>query len=102
MVSSSRILQGHTTSNDIKSYALIVVILVVFILLFFSDCVYRALRIWLCKCLCGRDLRLTATAPNEVNADNTVLMHNGRALHLTGDQRLAVLEVIFSDTSKER
>ena len=84
-----------------KSFAIMLAVLVALILLFFVICTYQVLRIWLCRCLCKRDLRAAAAVANNVNgAADTVLVHDGRAFNLTGDQRRAVLEAIFSETSK--
>jgi hypothetical protein len=101
--SSSRILQGNNATNaNSSTFTYTLAFPVVFISLFVGICVYQALRIWLCLCLCDRDLRITERTLEAVNADNTVLMHDGKVFTLTGDQRRAVLEVIFSDTSKVR
>jgi hypothetical protein len=72
-------------------------VLMALILLFFVIGTCQIVRLWLCKCLCGRDLRTAAVGDNVDTADT---VHDGRVFYLTGDQRRAVLEAIFSETSK--
>jgi hypothetical protein len=90
-------------SGDEKPFTIMLTVLVSFILMFFIVCTYQVMRILLCKCLCGRDVRPAAVGPagNGIT-DDTVLVHDGRVFNLTGHQRRAVLEAIFSETSKVR
>jgi hypothetical protein len=90
-------------SGDEKPFTIMLTVLVSFILMFFIVCTYQVMRILLCKWLCGRDVRPTVVSPSgNGNPDETVLVHDGRVFNLTGHQRRAVLEAIFSETSKVR
>lgn len=105
--------ENNASSNnaDGKSFTIMLTVLVALILVFFVICTYQVLRIWLCKCLCGRDY-LQGTNSNAAVAaagaasgsrdTTTMLVHDGRVFNLTGRQRRAVLEAIFSETSKVR
>lgn len=94
---------GITTANsDNQSFAIMLAVLVTLILLFFVVCTYQVLRNWLCKLCCGRDLRRSNNTATPLTDADTVLVHDGRVFNLTGDQRRAVLEAIFSETSKVR
>lgn len=96
-----RLLEGnnHTTSggversdeNENESFLMLLTVIVALICLFYTLCTYQLIRQWLCRRL-YRD-----AAPDP---DSTVLVHEGQVFNLTGDQRRAVLEAIFSETSK--
>lgn len=92
---------GEMVVNEEKSFTIMLTVLVSFILIFFVICTYQVMRIWLCKVICRRDVRPVVA---ETNADgtDTMLVHEGRVFNLTGHQRRAVLEAIFSETSKVR
>ena len=101
---------SNSNNADDKSFAIMLTVLVALILVFFVVGMYHVLRLWLCKCLCGRDLTSTNAASNAAAAASsssgsgaaTMLVHDGRVFNLTGHQRRAVLEAIFSETSKVR
>ena len=80
-----------SNENGDKAFLIMLTVMVSCICLFFTICVYQVLRIWVCK-----------RAPLGVPMEETVLVHDGRIFNLTGDQRRAVLESIFSENSKVR
>jgi hypothetical protein len=101
-----------TTSNDSgdKSFTIMLTVLVGLILAFFVVCTYQILRIWLCKHFLHRSDTVETGEHAEdgtirqrsTNSSDTVLVHAGRVFNLSGYQRRAVLEAIFSDTCKVR
>jgi hypothetical protein len=101
-----------TTANDSgnKSFAIMLTVLVGLILAFFVVCTYQILRIWLCKHFLHRSDTVETGEHAEdgtirqqsTNSSDTVLVHAGRVFNLSGYQRRAVLEAIFSDTCKVR
>jgi hypothetical protein len=93
----SRVLEE---SQEEKPFTIMLTVLVSFILVFFLICTYQVMRIMLCKCLCNRDVRPAVVDP--IGTDDTMLVHEGRVFNLTGHQRRAVLEAIFSERSKVR
>jgi hypothetical protein len=101
-----------TTTNDSgdKSFTIMLTVLVGLILAFFVVCTYQILRIWLCKHFLHRSNTVETGEHAEdgtirqqsTNSSDTVLVHAGRVFNLSGYQRRAVLEAIFSDTCKVR
>lgn len=83
---SSRLLAGANESST-----MFIAIIVGLICLFYLVCTFHCMRMW-CLNKCAR-------RSGDGSAD-TVLLHEGRAFNLTGDQRRAVLEAIFSESSK--
>ena len=53
-------------------------------------CMYQVIRFWCCR------------RPNPLEISQTVLVHEGYVFNLNPRQRRAVLEAIFSETSKVR
>jgi hypothetical protein len=83
------------------------------IVAFYLLCTYQCLRIWICRKCFGREVGINrgagsapaATVDGQAAGEapaHTVLVHEGRAFNLSGDQRRQVLEVIFSESSKVR
>jgi hypothetical protein len=71
-------------------------VIVGFIILAYVICMYQMFRIWCLRFCCGQE---TSTINN--NNDQPIsLVHEGRILDLNSRQRRAVLEAIFSETSK--
>lgn len=84
--------QDAASQNDEdRPFLIMLTVMVACICSFFAICIYQILRIWICK-----------RTPIGLPLEETVLVHEGRIFNLTGDQRRAVLESIFSESSKVR
>jgi hypothetical protein len=77
-----------------RSFTMLLSVIVGLILIFYVICTYQIMRMWLCKVCCRSE--------REEEAVVEVFDHNGRLFNLSGNQRRAVLEAIFSETSKVR
>jgi hypothetical protein len=99
LLNSDRILQENesgvagssTKENDY--FLLLTTFLVVLILVFYSFCMYQFIRVWFCRICCGIE-------PEEPFP--TAIIQEGGRFNLYGIQRRAILEAIFSETSKVR
>jgi hypothetical protein len=87
--------------HDNASFSIMLAVLVGLILLFFVTCIYQVFKIWFLNMICSfRDHHgVVPNAPGGA-ADPVVLVHEGRAFNLTEHQRRAILETIFSSSSK--
>jgi hypothetical protein len=79
----------HDNHND-ESFLILLTVIVALVCLFYVLCTYQLVRRLICQWLPNSDV------------EDTVLVHEGRVFNLTGNQRRAVLEAIFSKTSKVR
>jgi hypothetical protein len=83
--------QQSPSDNNDAEFLMFATIIVGFIGLACVVCMVQMFRIWFCRVCFGRD-----TTPS----DRAVIFHDGRVLELNSRQRRAVLEAIFSETSK--
>jgi hypothetical protein len=101
-------------------------IIVGLIVIFYGICMYQLMRIWMCQSMRkwwkrkrrqqnglpdlddeenpqgppSNETSDIATTTQQQPNDDTVLVHEGRVFTLSDDQRRAVLEAIFSTSSK--
>jgi hypothetical protein len=76
---------------DNESFLFLLTIIVGLICLFYMACTYQLVRRYLIRKCCVR---------GDPPVSDTVVVHDGRVFNLLGNQRRAVLEAIFSETSK--
>jgi hypothetical protein len=96
-----RLLQERNPEDDQdnKSFSIMLAALVGLILLFFVICIYQVFKIWFLDLIYSyRDNGVLNDASGDTRA--VVLVHEGRAFNLTEHQRRAILETIFSSSSK--
>ena len=108
---------GSNIPKANESSLMFIAIVVGLICLFYLICTLQCMRIWLCqKCRwCGgngdgdgdgngggdnNNAGEGREGRERGSAADTVLVRQGRVFNLSGDQRRAVLEAIFSETSK--
>ena len=80
-------------SNDNDSFLLFASVIVGLISLAYVVCMIQMFKMWFCRVCCGREFVLP---------DHAIIVHEGQILELNARQRRAVLEAIFSETSKVR
>ena len=78
------------TNED--SFLMFASVIVGIVALAYFFCMYHIFRTWFLRFCCGRE---TSTINDQV-----ILVHEGRIFDLNSRQRRAVLEAIFSETSK--
>jgi hypothetical protein len=80
-------------SDEDTSFLLFAAVIVGFISLAYLICVFQMFRVWFYRVCFGRDVSL---------GDRAIFVDEGRVHELNSKQRRAVLEAIFSETSKVR
>lgn len=78
-------------------YLILLSVLVGMVCLFYAGCLYAIVRDWVRYRCCGGE---PPQQEPEDGATDTVVVHEGRVFSVVGDQRRAVLEAIFKETSK--
>lgn len=91
-----RKLQNSAPQQQNESSLLFIMTIVSFICIFYLICTFQCLRLWLCHKLLGRE----APIQPPIEPDDTILVNDEFVSNLTDDQRRAVLEAIFSESSK--
>lgn len=81
---------GSSNPYDNNAFMMFLTVIVVLVVLCYIVCLWHMVRIWCCK----------RSASDQQAAHDLVI--SGRVFDLTTDQRRAVLEAIFSETSKVR
>jgi hypothetical protein len=85
-------LNAHTHTRDSSFGMLFAPVIAGLVVLAFIFCMWQMFRVWLLRVCCGRE---TSTSN-----DRAIIVHKAQVFDLNSTQRRAVLEAIFSETSK--
>jgi hypothetical protein len=83
----------HSGSDEDSYFLIFAAVIVALISLAYVICFLQMFRVWFYRVFFGRDVSL---------GDRAIFVHEGRIHELNSKQRRAVLEAIFSETSKVR
>lgn len=84
-------------NDDNQSFSIMLAVLVGLILLFFVVCIYQIFKMWFLNLIWSYREDVDPTTD-----PNVMIVHQGRAFNLNEHQRRAILETIFSSSSKVR